>query len=69
MSPAHLPLLANFFSGPQLLIVLALVMLLFGANRLPELMRSLGRSVTEFKKGIQDGSGEDEDPAKRIDKP
>jgi sec-independent protein translocase protein TatA len=69
MNPAHCLLLANWFSGPQLLIVLALVMLLFGANRLPELMRSLGRSVTEFKKGIQDGSGEDEDPAKKINKP
>jgi TatA/E family protein of Tat protein translocase len=43
-------------------------MLLFGANRLPELMRSLGRSVTEFKKGIQDGSGDDEE-SKKIEKP
>ena len=68
MSPAHFSLLASWFSGPQLLIVLALVMLLFGANRLPELMRSLGRSVTEFKKGIQDGSGDDEE-SKKIEKP
>lgn len=66
MNPALL--FASWFSGPQLLIVLALIMLLFGANRLPDLMRSLGRSVTEFKKGVQDGSGDDEEPPK-IDKP
>jgi sec-independent protein translocase protein TatA len=68
MSPDHL-LFANWFSGPQLLIVLVLVMLLFGANRLPELMRSLGRSVTEFKKGVHEGSGDDDESNKKIDKP
>jgi sec-independent protein translocase protein TatA len=69
MSSAYLPLIASWFSGPQLLIVLVLVMLLFGANRLPELMRSLGRSVTEFKKGIHDGSGDEDEPPKKIDNP
>ena len=69
MGPPQLTLLANWFSGPQLLIVLVLVMLLFGANRLPELMRSLGKSVTEFKKGIHEGSGDDDDTPKKIDKP
>ncbi|GIW88021.1 MAG: Sec-independent protein translocase protein TatA [Isosphaeraceae bacterium] len=37
--------------GPELLIVALVVLLIFG-NRLPSVMRSLGRSVTEFKKGI-----------------
>ncbi|QDU56200.1 twin-arginine translocase TatA/TatE family subunit [Aeoliella mucimassa] len=40
--------------GPwQLLIVLAVVLLLFG-NRLPLLARSLGQSLTEFKKGVKE---------------
>ncbi len=42
---------AYFLSGPDLLIVGVIVLLLFG-NRLPSVMRSLGRGVTEFKKGI-----------------
>jgi len=43
--------------GPtSLLIVLVIVLLLFG-SRLPSTMRSLGRGVTEFKKGL---AGEDE---------
>lgn len=38
--------------GPtELIIVLVIVMLLFGANRLPKLARSLGDSAREFKKG------------------
>lgn len=36
----------------HLLIVLIIVLLLFGAKRLPELGRSLGSSAREFKKGI-----------------
>jgi sec-independent protein translocase protein TatA len=37
--------------GPELIIV-GFVALLFFGNRLPSVMRSLGRSVTEFKKGV-----------------
>jgi sec-independent protein translocase protein TatA len=41
------------------LIVMVIVLLLFG-NRLPSVMRSLGRGVTEFKKGLET-PGEDEE--------
>lgn len=37
--------------GPEILIIGFVALLVFG-NRLPGVMRSLGRSVTEFKKGI-----------------
>lgn len=36
----------------ELLLVVAIVLLLFG-NRVPGVMRSLGRGITEFKKGVQ----------------
>ncbi len=37
--------------GPEILIVGFVALLIFG-NRLPSVMRSLGKSVTEFKKGV-----------------
>jgi sec-independent protein translocase protein TatA len=43
----------------ELLIILVIVLVLFGANRLPELARSLGSSVKEFKKGVSEASKED----------
>ena len=43
--------------GPELIIMALIIMLLFGAQRLPELARSLGRSKKEFEKGKTDESG------------
>jgi sec-independent protein translocase protein TatA len=49
------------FGVPELLIVLGIVLLLFGAKKLPDLARSLGKSTKEFKKGLQEGET-DRDP-------
>ncbi len=49
------PMLFGFFGMPghiELLIITGLALLLFG-HRLPSVMRSLGRGVVEFKKGVQ----------------
>ena len=45
--------------GSEWLIILVVVLLLFGARKLPELARSLGASAKEFRKGIADGSADD----------
>lgn len=37
-------------SGPDLIILLVIVLVLFGAKRLPELARGLGQSMNEFRK-------------------
>lgn len=50
--------------GGELLIILAVVLLLFGARKLPELARSLGASAKEFRKGISEGSEEKESDVK-----
>jgi len=40
--------------GPELMLILFIVLLLFGANKLPELAKGLGKSVKEFKKAAAD---------------
>ncbi|HEU4742106.1 MAG TPA: twin-arginine translocase TatA/TatE family subunit [Meiothermus sp.] len=43
--------------GPvELILILVVVLLLFGARKLPELARGLGQSAREFKKGISEDS-------------
>ena len=43
--------------GPwQILLVLAIILMLFGGKKLPELARSLGKSLNEFKKGKDEGA-------------
>jgi sec-independent protein translocase protein TatA len=45
--------------GTEWIIIGAVVVLLFGAKKLPELARSLGRSSREFKKGLAEGEAEE----------
>ena len=40
---------------PELIVILFIILLLFGAKRLPEVMRSLGKGGKEFKKGVKEG--------------
>ena len=46
--------------GMELLIILGVILLFFGAKRIPELARSLGRGTREFRKGINEGVTEDD---------
>jgi sec-independent protein translocase protein TatA len=41
---------------PELLIVLAIVVLIFGANRLPELGRGIGKGIRNFRDATKEGS-------------
>jgi sec-independent protein translocase protein TatA len=44
---------------PELLIILVIVILIFGANRLPELGRGIGKGIKNFKDATKEGSQED----------
>ncbi len=40
---------------PELIVILIILLLVFGATRLPQIARSLGKSIGEFKKGMREG--------------
>jgi sec-independent protein translocase protein TatA len=50
----------------ELMVILVIVLVLFGGSKLPEIARSLGKSMREFKKGIDEGASEKDD---KDDKP
>ena len=57
----HLPYLAFWTPGPlELIVILAVLVLVFG-KRLPDIARSVGRSLTEFKKGINEAKDTKDD--------
>jgi sec-independent protein translocase protein TatA len=43
---------------PELLVILAIVVLIFGANRLPGLGKGIGSAIKNFKDGIKDETAE-----------
>ena len=46
---------------PELFIILFIVVLIFGANRLPQLGKGLGQSIRNFKGGLREGEKEEKD--------
>ena len=53
------PVLALFnLGGTEIILILALVLILFGAKKLPELARGLGTGIKEFKKATSNASEE-----------
>lgn len=66
-------LLFNFF-GPEMLIILVAILLLFGGKKIPELMRGLGRGIREFNdarnkvsKELNDGLNENGESRKELE--
>ncbi len=47
---------------PEILVILAVLILLFGAKKIPDLARALGKSLGEFKKGREEGHTTDKPP-------
>jgi sec-independent protein translocase protein TatA len=53
--------MGDLFSGPHILLIALVVLLLFGGKKIPELMRGLGRGIREFKDAKDNVSREIED--------
>ena len=50
-------ILAGIIGGPQILLVLLVVLLLFGGKKIPELMKGLGKGIKEFKSATDEDEG------------
>ncbi|MCC8088101.1 MAG: twin-arginine translocase TatA/TatE family subunit [Rikenellaceae bacterium] len=58
----------GFFGTQEIILIALLVVLLFGAKKIPELMRGAGRGVKEFKDAINKDYPEEEEKKKEEDK-
>lgn len=56
--------LLAMFGMPELLLIAGIVILLFGASRLPQIGRGLGEGIREFKRSL---SGEDEEERRKME--
>jgi sec-independent protein translocase protein TatA len=45
---------------PELLVILVIVVLIFGANRLPQLGKGVGSAIKNFKEGMKEGGSPDD---------
>ena len=54
----------GMIGGPQIILIVLVVLLLFGGRKIPELMRGLGSGIKEFKNATK----EDEDDTSKIEK-
>ena len=49
---------------PELIIILAIIILIFGANRLPEIGRGIGRGIKNFKESTREGQDKAQNDSK-----
>jgi sec-independent protein translocase protein TatA len=49
------------FGWQEIIFIVLIALILFGAGRIPELMRNMGRGVKEFKKGLKEIDKPDDD--------
>lgn len=53
---------------PELIVIFVIILLLFGARRLPQIARSIGKSLREFKRGMKSQMNETEEEEEREEK-
>ena len=60
-----------FLGTPEIILILVVILLLFGAKRIPDLMKSLGKGVKSFKEGmkeVEDDIKSDDSASEKKDK-
>lgn len=61
--------LAAGIGTPEIILIIVVILLVFGATRLPKLARSVGQSAKEFRKGLDEGGAVVDDPETPVTKP
>ena len=65
--------LLGIIGGPEIIVILLLVLVLFGGKKIPELMKGLGKGVKEYKKAMngieEEVNNMTEEPLKQENKP
>lgn len=54
---------------PELIVILVILLLIFGAAKLPEIGKAFGKTISEFKKGMREIGADKEEAKKAEDKP
>lgn len=57
----NLALLLGMIGPWQVVLIVLVILLMFGGKKIPELMRGLGKGMSEFKKGKEEGNEKKED--------
>ncbi len=60
-----IPCLFNHLGTGEIIVILAVVLLLFGAKRIPELARGIGRGVSAFRQGLNEVADEIDNAEKK----
>lgn len=58
------PLFLGSLGGPEILLIVLVVLLLFGGKKIPELMKGLGKGVRSFKEGMKEIDSDTDDARK-----
>ena len=64
----NLSVLLFSIGGPEIILILFVILLLFGAKKIPELARGMGKGIREFKDATKEIKDEIDDAAKETNK-
>ncbi len=53
--------------APELILIFLVVLVLFGAKKIPELAQGLGKGIKDFRKAMKDVQDDEQDPSKKIE--
>jgi sec-independent protein translocase protein TatA len=53
--------------GPELFLILLIILVFFGARKIPEIAKGIGEGVREFRKAARDAQNEDDGSAKKTE--